>query len=132
VSAVDNRLDEASRTLLVQAALDNGKDTLRAGMSFQVSMKFPGDSYPAVSPLAVQWGTDGAFIWTVVDGRARRTNVRIVQRNTETVLVDASIAAGDLVVVEGVHAVREGAEIMVAERGDTGAEQTTSTRPAGS
>jgi RND family efflux transporter MFP subunit len=132
VSAVDNRLDEASRTLLVQAALDNGKDTLRAGMSFQVSMKFPGDSYPAVSPLAVQWGTDGAFVWTVTDGRAKRTPIRIVQRNTETVLVEAPLAAGDLVVVEGVHAVREGAEIMVAERNDAGSEQTTSTRPAGS
>jgi len=132
VSAVDNRLDEASRTLLVQAALDNSKDTLRAGMSFQVSMKFPGDSYPAVSPLAVQWGTDGAFVWTVSDGRAKRTPVRIVQRNTETVLVEASLAEGDVVVVEGVHAVREGAEIMVAARGDTGQEQTTSTRPAGS
>lgn len=132
VSAVDNRLDEASRTLLVQAALDNDRDTLRAGMSFQVSMKFPGDSYPAVSPLAIQWGTDGAFIWTVVEGKAKRMAVRIIQRNTETVLVDAPIAEGDLVVVEGVHAVREGAEIMVAERGGAGQEQTTSTRPAGS
>lgn len=132
VSAVDNRLDEASRTLLVQAAIDNGKDTLRAGMSFQVSMKFPGDSYPAVSPLAVQWGTDGAFVWTVIEGKAKRTNVRIVQRNTETVLVEAPIAIGDLVVVEGVHAVREGAEIRLAERGDAGSEQTISTKPAGS
>jgi RND family efflux transporter MFP subunit len=131
VSAVDNRLDEASRTLLVQAALDNSKDTLRAGMSFQVSMKFPGDSYPAVSPLAIQWGTDGAFVWAVVDGKAKRTTVRIVQRNTETVLIEAAIAIGDLVVVEGVHAVREGAEIMVAERGEVGQEQALPPRPAG-
>ena len=47
-------------------------------------MKFPGDTYPAVSPLAIQWGTDGAFVWAVEDGKAKRMPVRIVQRNTET------------------------------------------------
>nr|HEV7417574.1 efflux RND transporter periplasmic adaptor subunit [Tianweitania sediminis] len=46
VSALDNRLDAASRTLRVQARVDNPNDTLRAGMSFQVQMGFPGDTYP--------------------------------------------------------------------------------------
>ena len=114
VSAVDNRLDEASRTLRVQAGIRNDGDTLRAGMSFQTSMKFPGDTYPTVDPLAIQWGTDGAFVWAIVDDRAVRTKVRIIQRNTESVLIDAPVTAGDLVVTEGIHAVREGAEIMVA------------------
>ena len=35
-----------SRTLLVQARLANADDALRAGMSFQVTMRFPGDTYP--------------------------------------------------------------------------------------
>jgi RND family efflux transporter MFP subunit len=114
VSAVDNRLDEASRTLRVQARIDNANDTLRAGMSFQVTMRFPGDTYPAVNPLAIQWGTDGAFIWAIKDGKAKRTPVRIVQRNTESVLVEAPIAEGEQVVTEGVHNVREGTDVQVA------------------
>lgn len=114
VSAVDNRLDEESRTLLVQAKLDNERDTLRPGMSFQVSMRFPGDSYPSVDPLAIQWGTDGAFVWAVRDGRAVRVSVRIVQRNTESVLVAAELTEADSVVTEGVHVVRDGAELLVA------------------
>ncbi|MBX3578884.1 MAG: efflux RND transporter periplasmic adaptor subunit [Rhizobiaceae bacterium] len=119
VSAVDNRLDEASRTLRVQARIENPGDSLRAGMSFQVSMRFPGDSYPAVNPLAIQWGTDGAFVWIIRDGKAVRTPVRIVQRNTESVLVEAALASGDTVITEGVHNVREGAEIRIAGA-DTG------------
>ncbi|MFU0505391.1 efflux RND transporter periplasmic adaptor subunit [Pseudaminobacter sp. NGMCC 1.201702] len=115
VSAVDNRLDEQSRTLRVQARLDNRDDTLRAGMSFQIAMRFPGDTYPSVDPLAIQWGTDGAFVWAIHDGKARRTPVRIIQRNTESVLVAADINAGDLVVTEGVHVVREGAELLIAK-----------------
>ncbi len=115
VSAVDNRLDDKSRTLLVQAEIPNEKDTLRAGMSFRISVKFPGDIYPSVDPLAIQWGTDGAFVWVIRDGRAKRTPVRIVQRNTESVLIAADVAEGDTVVTEGVHAVRDGAEVLVAK-----------------
>lgn len=122
VAAVDNRLDEASRTLLVRADLPNPDDTLRAGMSFQVAMRFPGDEYPSVSPLSIQWGSDGAFIWTIEDGRARRVPVRIVQRNSESVLVEAAIRAGDIIVTEGVQNVREGSEVMVADRRAPGAQ----------
>jgi RND family efflux transporter MFP subunit len=116
VSAVDNRIDEASRTLRVRADIPNGEDRLRAGMSFEVTMKFPGDTYPAVNPLAVQWGSEGAFIWSIVDGRAKRVPVRVIQRNTDTVLVDAPLASGELVVTEGVQSVSEGSEVKIAGR----------------
>jgi len=118
VSAVDNRIDEKSRTLWVQATIDNPADSLRAGMSFQITVKFPGDTYPAVSPLAIQWGTDGAFIWTVKDGKAAQMPVRIVQRNTDDVLIDAPVAAGDMVVTEGVQSVRDGGAVRIAGGGD--------------
>ncbi len=114
VSALDNRIDAASRTLQVQARIKNANDTLRAGMSFQVTMTFPGDSYPAVDPLAIQWGSGGAFVWLVRDGIAERTDVRIIQRNTDTVLVEAPLKPGEIVVTEGVHAVRDGAPVAVA------------------
>ncbi len=114
VSALDNRIDEQSRTLQVQAKLENADDKLRAGMSFQVTMEFPGDVFPAVDPLAVQWGAGGAFIWVVRDGKAVRTDIRVIQRNTDTVLVDAGIVPGDIVVTEGVHAVRNGAPVTIA------------------
>jgi RND family efflux transporter MFP subunit len=114
VSAIDNRIDEKSRTLWVQATIANPADSLRAGMSFQISMRFPGETYPAVSPLAIQWGSDGAFIWTVKDGMAQRMPVRVIQRNTETVLIDAPLAAGDMVVTEGVQSVREGGAVRIA------------------
>jgi len=114
VAAVDNRIDEKSRTMWVQASIPNPNDALRAGMSFEVAMTFPGDTYPAVSPLAIQWGADGAFIWTVAEGKAKRVPVRIIQRNTENVLVDADIPVGMMVVTEGVQSVREGGNVRIA------------------
>lgn len=114
ISAIDNRIDSASRTLRVQARITNPADTLRAGMSFRIEMRFPGDNFPAVSPLAIQWGTDGAYIWKIESGSAKRVPVRIIQRNTDSVLVDAAIAEGEMVVTEGVHAVREGGSVAIA------------------
>jgi RND family efflux transporter MFP subunit len=114
VSAIDNRVDEESRTLWVQARIANPTDALRAGMSFKVGMRFAGETYAAVSPLAVLWGSDGAFVWKVADGKAERVPVRIIQRNTETVLIDAPIETGEMVVTEGVQSVRQGIEVRIA------------------
>ncbi len=114
VSAVDNRIDSESRTLHVQARIENQADRLRAGMSFQVNMRFPGDRYRAVSPLAVQWGADGAYVWAVRDGKAHRVPIRIIQRNTDSVLVDAALTLQDKVVTEGLHLAREGVAVTVA------------------
>ncbi len=113
ISAIDNRVDPASRTLHVQAKITNPKDTLREGMAFQVTLGFAGETYPTVDPLAVQWGTDGAYVWKIADNKATRLPVRIVQRNTTNVLVDADIKPGDKIVAEGVQSVRQGGLVQI-------------------
>ena len=87
IAALDNRIELDSRTLRVQAALPNDGDRLRAGMAFSIEMRLPGDPYPEIDALAIQWDADGAFVWVERDGRAARQPVRIVQRNAERVLV---------------------------------------------
>lgn len=114
ITAVDNRIDPASGTFQVQARVDNSDDSLRAGMSFTVSMQFAGQSHVTVNPLAVQWGSDGAYVWRVSDGKAEKVPVRIVQRNTETVLVAGEIAEGDSVVTEGIDGLKPGAEVRLS------------------
>jgi RND family efflux transporter MFP subunit len=113
VDAIDNRVDAASRTIRVRARVDNASDVLRAGMSFNVTMRFPGDSFPAVDPLAVQWDGEGAFVWQVREAKAFKQRVRIIQRNADSVLVEAALKPGDLVVTEGLQRVREGAPVRL-------------------
>lgn len=118
VTAVDNRVDEASRTLRLQARIDNADDALRAGMALQITLRFTGADHPAVDPLAIQWGAEGPFVWRVRGGKAERLPVRILQRSADAVLVEADLTAGDPVVTEGVQSLRPGAE--VAPRGPDG------------
>ena len=115
LSAIDTVVDRASRTLRVQARLDNSDDLLRVGMAFRVSLTFPGDPVLAVDPLSLQWSSDGSFVWAVRDGMATRVNVRIVQRNASEVLVEADLAPGETIVTEGVQALRPGSEVSIRE-----------------
>jgi RND family efflux transporter MFP subunit len=114
IIAVDNRVEETSRTLRVQAGIANTDDRLRAGMAFRISLEFTGDTVPAVSPLAIQWGADGAFVWVVRASKATRVAVRILQRNADAVLIETDLQPGDLVVTEGVQALRPGAEVSIS------------------
>jgi RND family efflux transporter MFP subunit len=123
VSALDNRVDEASRTLLVQARIPNTDDRLRPGMAVSLTLSLEGGRYPSVDPLAVQWRSDGAFVWVIRNGEATRVPIRILQREAEAVLVEAEFLPGDLVVTEGVAGLRQGgtAEVIRLESQRDGA-----------
>ncbi|WP_028672027.1 efflux RND transporter periplasmic adaptor subunit [Saccharospirillum impatiens] len=118
ITAIDSRLEPDSRTLRVQALVDNEADQLRPGMSFVLEMRFPGDTFATVNPLAVQWRSEGSYVWRINDDdSAERVDVRIIQRNSDAVLVDAPLQPGDAVVTEGVQSVRAGATVRLADGG---------------
>jgi RND family efflux transporter MFP subunit len=123
VEAVDSRVDQASRTIRIRAKIDNPEDVLRAGMSFAVSMRFPGDRYAAVNPLAVQWDGEGSFVWQISDNKSVKTRVTIVQRNSDQILVEAALKEGDIVAVEGLQRVREGGAVEIAGEPKVGSEE---------
>jgi RND family efflux transporter MFP subunit len=120
VSAVDNRIDPASRTLKVEARVPNDDGKLRPGMSFSVSMSFAGETFPSVDPLAIQWSSQGAYLWKLVDGKVERVGVEIIQRNSDGVLVKAELADGDQVVTQGVQQLTAGATVRLLDEAGPG------------
>tara|TARA_R100000306_G_scaffold62473_1_gene70654 strand:+ start:1448 stop:2563 length:1116 start_codon:yes stop_codon:yes gene_type:complete len=119
---VDSRIDPTSRTFTVRAEIDNQADALRPGMSFRVGFELLSNTRPVVPEAAISWGSDGAYVWLVRDGRAEREAVTLVQRRQGRVLVSGDLSAGELVVAEGVQRMREGAAVDLLEirrRSDT-------------
>ncbi|MFZ1813142.1 MAG: efflux RND transporter periplasmic adaptor subunit [Rhizobiaceae bacterium] len=116
VSAISSRVEQDSRTLQVRAVLDNSKDVLRPGMSFKVSLHFQGESHPAVDPLAIQWSSSGPYVWKLVEDKAHKVQIAILQRNSDFVLVSGEVEPGDELVVEGLQSLREGAGLEVMRR----------------
>jgi len=108
VVEVDSRVNPDTRTFLVRAHVDNSEDRLRPGMSFRIVLTLEGRRYPVIPEVALQWGGDGAYVWSIQDGRAKRVEATIVQRSEGKILVDANLPEGTLVVAEGVQSMREG------------------------
>jgi multidrug efflux pump subunit AcrA (membrane-fusion protein) len=99
----------------------NEADNLRPGMSFRVGAEILGESYPVVAETGVQWGSDGAYVWSIENGTATRVPVEIVQRREGRVLISGDLYDGGIVVVEGIQRMQEGIDVIyepqaVAER----------------
>ncbi|AKS41226.1 efflux RND transporter periplasmic adaptor subunit [Wenzhouxiangella marina] len=116
VAEVDSRIDPSSRTFVIRARLNNEADRWRPGMGFQVRLDLVGESYVQVPELALQWGANGAYVWTVDEqSRARRVLVTLVQRKDGQVLLDGDIDVGQAVVLEGVQKMAEGRLVEVID-----------------
>lgn len=108
---IGSRIDPRNRTFVARARVDNEDDLLRPGMSFRVTADVEGERYAVVAETAVLWGADGAYVWAIVAGKAVRTPVRVVQRREGRVLIDGSLDAGGIVVVEGTQRMRDGVDV---------------------
>lgn len=122
------------RTFTVRVVVQNADDRLRPGMSFRVGFEVEDRAFPAVPEAALVWGSEGAHLWRVREGRARRTPVKIVARRDGSALVEADLRAGDLIIAEGVQKVREGAPVRLvrpAEPSPVGARPAAPAKGAG-
>lgn len=109
---IGSRVDPELRTFLVRAKVDNLLDNLRPGMSFRVRLSLEGDRHPELPEIAVQWGSDGAFVWTIEDGLANRVPVNIIQRKQGKVLIQGAIDEDSVVIVEGIQRLRPGLAVQ--------------------
>lgn len=124
VVAIDSRIDETTRTLKLEAELDNQGGVLKTGMAMTVRLEFQTDEQLAVPTLSVQWDRKGSFVWKIAGGSAQRAEVAIIRRQSGIVLVQGGIQPGDHVVVEGIQRLRPGAKVA-----EIGVEQTAADAP---
>lgn len=111
VSAVDSRVDPATRVFKVEATLEEGIQGLKPGMSMTVLVEFPGEPRVNVPSLAIQWDRRGAYVWTLDRDKAKRMDVQIVGRRSGAVVVAGDVEPGTEVVVEGLQRMREGVTV---------------------
>lgn len=120
ITAIDSRVDPVTRTARVRAAIDNSADVLRPGASFALQLDLPGDTYPAVPELALQFSRGELSVWRVTDGKAEPVTVRLVRRRAGLVVVDGALAEGQWVVIEGSQRLRPSTPVDVLNTPDGG------------
>ena len=108
---IGSRIDPQTRTFTARARVPNESDALRPGMSFRVAADIDGEMYPVVAETGVQWGADGAYVWSINNGTARRIDVQVVQRREGRVLVAGEFGDSEVVVVEGIQRMQDGINV---------------------
>lgn len=121
IRAIEPRLDEATRTILVRARVDNPGGQLRPGMFARVSV-IVGERPNAIliPEQAVVPVGDKAFVFRIVDGKAAMAKVVIGQRKGGEAEVVSGLNPADVVVTGGQMKIRDGAPVTVINQGPGG------------
>lgn len=119
VSAVDTRIDPASRSFKVRADLRNEDEAVPAGLFMAARIRIAERPDALLIPeQAVVAEARSTFAWRIRDGYAERVDLRLgVRRYGEVEVVDG-LSAGDIVAVGGLQRLRAGAAITVKGKGE--------------
>jgi RND family efflux transporter MFP subunit len=115
VAVIDSRVSPTSRTARVRVSVPNADDALRPGASFTVRLDLPGESYPVVPELALQFARGSLHVWRVADGKAEQVEVSMIRRRAGHVLLEGGLEPGDAVVVEGTQRLSPGRDVRVID-----------------
>lgn len=111
VASVDTRLDPVSRSVRVRAVIPNREDLLKPGMFMTVNLqRDSGDVLLAPEQAIVPEGTT-QFVFVVVDGVAEKRAVVLGRRIPGFVVISSGLSAGESVITEGTHKVRDGSKV---------------------
>lgn len=133
VSTLDNQIDAATGSLKVRARFDNADDALFPNQFVNVRLHLK--TLPAALSVpvdAVQFGSQGDYVYLIRDGKAFVRTVRLGATSGERVEILEGLSAGDQVALEGLDRLRDGRAVKVVESlpGDPDALPATPARTA--
>ena len=112
---VDNQIDPATGTVKLKAQFPNDDNSLFPNQFVNVRMLVDTLHDATIVPAAaVQRSAQGTFVYVVRDDKTvalRKVNVGATE--ADNVTIDAGVGAGELVVVEGVDRLRDGAKVEI-------------------
>ncbi|MES2534692.1 MAG: efflux RND transporter periplasmic adaptor subunit [Pseudomonadota bacterium] len=130
VDAVDPQVDNSGRSASLRARIENPEGKLKPGMFARVKLILAERENALVVPEEAIVPQDGKVtVWKIVDGKARRTEVRIGLRREAKVEILEGLQLGDTVVTAGqIRLSRDGAPVRIAQaRGEDGAGRQAAT-----
>jgi multidrug efflux system membrane fusion protein len=115
---VDNQIDTSTGTVKLKAEFPNADGSLFPNQFVNARMLVETRKDMTVVPLAaVQRGAQGNFVYVVKDDSTVTVRpVKVGPTDGPITGIDAGLAPGERVVVDGVDRLREGAKIETAER----------------
>lgn len=117
VSAIATEIAPVTRQIAVEAVMDNAEAGLTHGMIASVQMAVDQPPHAIVPALSLSWSRDEPSVYVSREGVAEQVPVTLRHRVNDQIWVEADLASGDQVVVEGVQKLRPGSPVMIAGQG---------------
>ena len=106
------KVDRATDTVIVRATLPNADGTLVDGQLVQVAVSSDKTQERVVIPqVALIADQEGPYVFVAEDGKAAVRRLKLGQNNGASVIVEAGLSGGELVVVGGAQSLRPGAPV---------------------
>ena len=118
----DNQIDTTTGTVRLKAEFANEDNKLFPNQFVNVRMQLETRSAVTVPAAAIQRGAQGIFVYVVKDDQTvTMRQVKPGPTEAEMTAIEAGLAAGERVVIDGVDRLREGARVQVADKRGGGA-----------
>jgi membrane fusion protein (multidrug efflux system) len=115
VQSIDTRLDPISRSVRVRAIIPNPDAALKPGMFLTVDLQRDRGNVLLAPEQAIVPEGSAQFVYVVIDGIVEKRTVVLGRRIPGYVVIDEGLSAGDTVVTEGTHKLRDGSAVKVSD-----------------
>jgi len=116
VESIDTRLDPVARSVQVRAILANPDGALKPGMFLTVDLQRDRGEVLVAPEEAIVPERDEQYVFQVIDGKAAKRLVTLGRRVPGLVEITGGISAGDILVTEGTHKIRDGSQVEIVNR----------------
>ena len=131
---IDNAVDRATGTVLLKARVPNADRSLWPGQFVSVGLELSVDQDAITVPSeAVVTTTNGAFVYVVEEGKAKRVVVKVGRPAGTLVKLDSGLVGGEQVIIEGQNRLQDGAKVelrgSLSKGGPSGADRKRGATP---
>jgi len=111
VASIDTRLDPVTRAVQVRAIVPNTDGALKPGMFLSVDLQRERGEQLLVPEQCIVPEGSIQYVYVVANGIAEKRVVKLGRRIPGFVVINSGLTAGEAVITEGTHKVRDGSQV---------------------
>ena len=113
ITAIDSRLDESTRNIMIQGTLKNPEKKLRPGMFVNVEVFLPEKDVISIPASSINYAPYGDSVFVVKQNQALQQFVKLGPSRGDQLSVVSGVKEGDEVVSSGGFKLRSGVPVQV-------------------
>jgi membrane fusion protein, multidrug efflux system len=111
--SMDNQIDTATGTLRLRAEFENQDESLFPNQFVNIRMRVRNEPAIVIPNAAVQFGSQGNFVYVVLENKAKLRAVKLGVTEGERVAVVDGVNAGERVVLEGLDRLTDDRDVTI-------------------